>query len=346
MASARVVSVVPDWVARRFVRSLRSGSDTVDAKLHFALLLKRLGGDQLNVERMRADHRLVALGVVGRPIPVGTVAELSIDGPAGQLPARHYAPAPRTGANKAGRPLLVYYHGGGFLAGDLDTVDQICRLLCAHADVHVLSVGYRLAPENPYPAAVEDAEAGFLWAHAHAGQFGADPQSVAVGGDSAGAALAAVVSLRAVARHRDDAKAPVPCVQLLIYPTMHHGSDYPSREALASGYFLEAPDMEWFFDHYVLSGGGDIQDPHVSPLLADDLTGLPTTLMVTAAFDPLRDEAEAYARRLSEAGVPVVLRRAPGMLHGFFNMTGFSQAAHDVAVATAGSLAALMATKA
>ena len=345
MASARVVSVVPDGVARRFVRSLHAGTDTVDAKLHFALLLKRLGSAEFNVERMRADHRLVALGVVGRPIRVGSVTELSIDGPAGQLPARHYAPRQRTGGHVAARPLLVYYHGGGFVLGDLDTVDQICRLLCAHADVHVLSVGYRLAPENPYPAAVEDAEAGFLWAHAHAGQLGADPDSVAVGGDSAGAALAAVVSLRAVARHRDDPNAAVPCVQLLLYPTMHHGSDYPSREAFASGYFLEQPEMQWFFDRYVLSGGGDIEDPHVSPLLADDLTGLPTTLIVTAAFDPLRDEAEAYAGRLSRAGVPVVLRRAPGMLHGFFNMTGISKAAHDVAVATAGSLAALLATK-
>jgi acetyl esterase len=338
---ARVVRAVPDRIARRFVRERIAGGETVHPHMHYALLLQRLSavGDEREPGRMRAEHRLATLGAAGPSTPVGSATDVRFDGPAGTMVARHYVPDVRGGQQL---PLLVYYHGGGFVAGDLDSVDQICRLLCVHGCMQVFSVDYRLAPEHPFPAAVDDADFAFRWAHARAERLGADPDRVAVAGDSAGGTLAAVVSQRAAGRSRHDPTAPVPGAQLLIYPSMHHHSDYPSRRSYSTGFFLEQEDMDWFFTSYVEAGQSSSADPEVSPLLAHDLKGLPPTLIITAAFDPLRDEAEAYAARLSEAGVPVLLRRIPGMLHGFFNMTGMSRDAHGAVLATAGSLAALL----
>jgi acetyl esterase len=340
---ARSVRALPQGIAGRFVRDVSGDGEQLRPEMHYALLLRSLArtGDAAS---KRIGHRRMALGAAESATPVRSVTNLVLGGPDGPLPARLYSPDGSAAKGEGPLPLLVYYHGGGFVTGDLDAVDQICRLLCAHGRMHVFSVDYRLAPEHPFPAALEDAEAAFGWAQARADLYGADPARVAVGGDSAGGTLAATVARRAAERHRLDPAVPVPAAQLLLYPSTYHHSTFPSRSDYGSGYFLEQEEMDWFFDRYVAAGNSSANDPEASPLLVEDLTGLPPALIVTATFDPLRDEAEEYAMRLQDAGVPVMLRRVAGMLHGFCNMTGFSRAAHDAVVSTAGSLAAILQT--
>ncbi len=346
-AGARATRSTPPRVARRLVRPLSADGDTLSPQLHYALLLHRLAGLEPSPDpmAMRLNHRRAALAAAGPAMPMKQVTDYAIDGPAGRLLARHYTP-PGTELDEFGRPrpLVVYYHGGGFVLGDLDVVDHVCRLIASTAGVHVLSADYRLAPEHPFPAAVDDAEFAFLWAYEHADRLGVDASRTAVAGDSAGATLAAVVCQRTVARRRVASDTPLPAAQMLLYPSTHHHSDYPSRRQFSTGYFLEKQETDWFFDSYVLGGGASISNPEVSPLLAPDLTGHPPALIITAAFDPLRDEGEAYGMRLRDAGVPVVLRRQRGMLHGFMNMTGISRDAHEAAVAAAGTLSGLLGT--
>ena len=239
-------------------------------------------------------------------VPVGAVEELTVAG----RPARLYRPAADGPV-----PTLVYLHGGGFVIGDLDTHDQTCRVLCRRADLAVLSVDYRLAPEHPFPAAVEDALAAVTWAADHLADLGGG-ERLGVGGDSAGGNLAAV----AAQTLRDRVHA-----QVLVYPATHMAGDYPSRVENAEGYFLDMATMEWFAAHY-LGEGADLADPQHSPLLGD-LAGLPPALVVTAEYDPLRDEGEAYAAALADAGVPVDLVRFDGLVHGFIDMGPMSPAA-------------------
>jgi acetyl esterase len=286
----------------------------------------------VSVEQQRSAMRASAAMAAGPPIAVGAVRDLSVDGADGPLRARHYAP-PSGGI----RPLLVFLHGGGWVVGDIDTHDQPCRLLARYANVHVLSVDYRLAPEHPYPAAVNDSVAAFAWAVEHAATLGADPSRVAVGGDSAGGNLAAVVSQ--VTR---DSGTAMPVAQLLIYPGADASVDRPSKSLFADGFFLTRAQMDYYWDTY--SAGGSRTDPGLSPLRAESLAGLPPAVVTTAAFDPLRDEGEAYADALREAGVPVVMRRAPGLVHGYFNMTGVHRASLDESLAVAGAFAALLDT--
>ncbi len=300
-------------------------------------LLERRGAapvEELTVEEAREATRRQSAISSGRPIPVGDSKDLWIDGVAGPLPARHYAPVDEPGGRP---PLIVYFHGGGFVVGDLDTHDGLCRMLCRHSGAHVLSVDYRLAPENPFPAAVEDATAALRWAQAHAATLGADPRVVAVGGDSAGANLAAVAAWLA-ARSGE----PVPAMQLLLYPAADATARRRSHELFGEDYFLTSKQMDWYLGHYI-RGGGDLTDPRLSIVLADDLSGLPPALVVTAGFDPLRDEGEAFAAALREAGTPVVLRRFPGLVHGFARATGVSRAARDALVEVAGATRALLA---
>jgi acetyl esterase len=279
-------------------------------------------------ERARRLARREAIAYAGPRVDVGAVEDLEVPSPDGPLPARHYAPKEPGGPH----PLLVYFHGGGFVIGDLDIYDQACRLLCRHAGVHVLSVDYRLAPEHPFPAAVDDAAAAFDWAHAHAAELGADPARVAIGGDSAGGNLAAVTAREAGTR---------PLAQLLIYPAVDTTDRvHPSHELFAEGFFLTRADREWFHEHYLGSEPPD--DPRAQPLGDHDLSGLPPAIVVTAAFDPLRDEGEAFAAALRDAGVPVVLRRFAGLIHGFINMTGVSRASRDATIEIAGALRALV----
>jgi acetyl esterase len=281
-------------------------------------------------ERARRQARRDALAYAGPRVRVAAVTDLEIPSPDGALAARHYAPGESGGPH----PLLVYFHGGGFVIGDLEIYDQACRTLCRHGGVHVLSVDYRLAPEHPFPAAVDDAAAAFDWAHAHAAELGADPDRVAVGGDSAGGNLAAVIAREAGTR---------PVAQLLIYPAVDTiDRTHPSHELFADGFFLTRDDREWFHEHYL--GSERHEDPRAQPLGDHALDGLPPAMVITAAFDPLRDEGEAYAAALRDAGVPVVLRRFPGLIHGFINMTGVSRVSRDATIEIAGALRALVRT--
>lgn len=304
--------------------------DTLDLDLHVALAAQeRIGNERSHdVEVRRANTRRDAAMAAGRPVEVGAVRELLIPGADGKLRARHYIPADDS---PGARPLIVFLHGGGFVAGDVDTHDLPCRLLCRYADAHVLSVEYRLAPEYPFPHGVEDAIAAFDWAMANAQQLGADPDRVAIGGDSAGGALSAVVCL-----HRRDAGLPQPAAQLLIYPATDSTKVYPSEELFAEGYFLTRADMDFFMDHY--SSPEQRHDHRVSPLRAEHHGGLAPALVYTAAFDPLRDEGEAYAEALRDSGTPVRVKRVPGLVHGFVNMAGINTASRTETIAMARAL--------
>jgi acetyl esterase len=247
--------------------------------------------------------------LLGQGEEVAHVEDREIPGPAGAIPTRLYRPE-----GTAPLPFLVYFHGGGWVLGGLGSHDVVCRSLANASGCAVLAIDYRLAPEHIFPAAVDDCYAAASWAVANAKSLGADPARVAVGGDSAGGNLTAVVAQ--LARHRG---GPALRFQLLVYPATDANTDTPSYHENATGYFLELEGMRWFYDHY-LPARPDRTDPRASPLRTADLRGLPPALVITAEFDPLRDEGEAYAARLREAGVPVTLTRYHGMIHGFFGM--------------------------
>ncbi|WP_430912907.1 alpha/beta hydrolase [Methylobacterium sp. sgz302541] len=237
--------------------------------------------------------------------------DLVLPGPGGDLPARLYDPP---GADDAPRAGLVFFHGGGFVAGDLDTHDAICRALCEAGGVRLLSVAYRLAPEHPFPAAVEDALAAVRWTFAQAPALGIDPNRLAVGGDSAGAGLAALVCQEA----RGMAGMPV-AAQLLLCPVLDAAGEEPSRRDFAEGYFLDAATIARDIEALGLSGH-DLADPRLSPLRAADLSGLPPAILHTAEFDIVRDDGTAYAARLAQAGVPVRHTCHAGMIHYFYGL--------------------------
>lgn len=248
-------------------------------------------------------------------VPVGNVQDTTVDGAAGPLRARVYRPE-----GDGPFPTVAYFHGGGFVIGDLDTHDNMCRELCRDARAVVVSVAYRLAPEHPFPAGVEDAVAAAKWIVAHARTLGGN-DIVAVAGDSAGGNLSAVVAQRL----RDDGIALA--AQFLIYPAVDHaGAGHASIEENGQGYFLEKETMAWFFAHYV-GGWKNLRDPRLAPMQAASLAGLPATVIVTAEFDPLRDEGEAYGSALRTAGVQADVMRCDGVIHGFFDMGRWSPAA-------------------
>jgi acetyl esterase/lipase len=270
---------------------------------------------ELTPETARRDFRNNTAAISGRPIAVGSVADIAIDNGGGTIAARHYAPA-----GSGSRPLMVYYHGGGFVLGDLDGHDNLCRRICRDADMYVLSVDYRLAPEHPFPAAVDDAWSAFRWACANAATLGATPDKIAVGGDSAGGNLAAVVSQKATA-----AGGPAPCAQMLLYAALDRTVARPSLELFRKGFLISRADIDWYMLQY--TGSTIAQpDPAQNPLCAKQFSGLAPALIVTAGFDPLRDEGEDYAAALRQAGVPVVLKRFDGLLHGFCSMATISPA--------------------
>jgi acetyl esterase len=225
----------------------------------------------------------------------------------------------------------VYFHGGGWVIGDIASHDTICHRLAGGVPAVVVSVDYRLAPEHRFPAAVEDSDAAVRWVSEHAQGFGGDRGRLAVAGDSAGGALATVA-----ARHARDAGGPPIAFQLLIYPATDMTCSLPSHVENGNGYLLDTDTMSWFTDHYL--GDADRRHPDASPLFAPDLAGLPPALVVTAGFDPLRDEGEAYAGRLEQAGVPVTTSRYQGMFHGFYGLDPVLDAAKR---ATAETIAAL-----
>jgi len=246
------------------------------------------------------------LALQGEPVPVASVVNRTVPGPAGEIPVRVYTPA-GTGP----LPVVLFFHGGGWVIGDLEVVDRPCRQLAAAAGAIVVSVDYRLAPEHRYPAAFDDCYAATAWVAEHAGEIGADPARLAVAGDSAGGNLAAAVSLAA-----RDRGGPAIAAQLLIYPVTDFNFGTPSYTENADGYLLTKTAMVWFWAHYL--GAQDLdKDPYAAPARADSLAGLPAAYVATSEFDPLRDEGEAYAARLEQAGVPVTAKRFDGMVHGF-----------------------------
>ncbi|MGD0076639.1 MAG: alpha/beta hydrolase [Candidatus Binataceae bacterium] len=243
--------------------------------------------------------------------PVAKVENRSIPGPAGAIPIRVYTPS---GAGPF--PVLVYIHGGGFVICDLDTHDAPCRALTNQARCVTVSVDYRLAPEHKFPAAVEDCYAATKWVSEHAAELNAESNRLAIGGDSAGGNLSAVTTQLA-----RDAGGPKIIFQLLVYPGTDFSRDSPSHKAFTN-HFLLPEDIQYFVDHY-LPAGADISDPRISPIRASSFAGLPPALIITAEYDPLRDEGEAYGDKLRAAGVPVTITRYEGMIHGFFSMSDY-----------------------
>ena len=248
--------------------------------------------------------------VRGDEVPLARIEDRSFPGPAGPIPVRLYADSTGTPL-----PMLLYLHGGGFVVGDLESHDDVCRRLARAAGCLVISVDYRLAPEHQFPAGLDDSFAAAQWVTAHALELGGDPTRLAVGGDSAGANLATVLAL--LARDRG---GPSIKTQVLVYPVTAHDLSAQSMHDNAEGYFLTLDMIHYFMAHY-LATPGELEHPLVSPLKAPHLGGLPPAYVLTAAYDPLCDEGTAYAARLREAGVPVVHRHYADAIHGFFTFT-------------------------
>jgi acetyl esterase len=313
---------------------------TVDPQIQQMLaLLEQMGGRAIadsTPEQARAGFRLLTVDM-RRPenvVPVGDVEDLTIPVEHGELAARVYRPEGPGGPV----PTVVLFHGGGFVIGDLDTHDNQSRAVCRDVGAVVLSVAYRVAPEDRFPAAVDDCFAAARWAEANVERLGGDAARIAVAGDSAGGNLAAVVAQLA-----RDAGAPKLAAQLLVYPATDFRDDderYPSRAENAEGYFLTRADMEWFARNYAEEA--DDADPRLSPITGE-LEGLPPAVVVTAQYDPLRDEGDAYARALEAAGVTVVHRSFDGMIHGFFDLSALSPAAADAVEWTGARLRELLA---
>jgi acetyl esterase len=341
----RGLPLIPDSVKRLLLgfRSVSVDGNTLDTTLQLMLAGQHAVGIKSglvsddDVAKSRETLRMLAASFK-QNISVARVTNLSIPGPAGPIPARHYSPqgnAARSDVATEAAPMLVFYHGGGQVVGDLDVHDDLCRKICRDGAMHVLSVDYRLAPEHKAPAGADDAFAAFLWARDHAADLRADAGRVAVGGDSAGGNLAALVAQRA----RNEGPG-LPALQLLVYPITNYRDETRSQTLFAEGYFLTKHDLNWFRDMYLNGAQLDASDPRVSPLLADDLSGLPPALVLTGGFDTLRDEGQQYVDAMRAAGVPVDHRQFGSLVHGFVN---FFPLGGGSATATAEMISALRA---
>lgn len=283
------------------------------------------------VEALTLEELRIAIAwrrsYAGRPEATAKVEDRTILSPTGELRLRIYTPK-----GQAPFPVLVFFHGGGWATGDLDTMDTPLRALTNRAGCVVVSVDYRLAPEHKFPAAIEDAYAATCWVVNHASAIQGDSARIAVGGDSSGGNIAAAVAL--MARDRGE---PSLIYQLLVCPVTNHDFNTASYQENGDGYLLTKNSMVWFWNHY-LKDEDDGRNPYASPLQAQDLSGLPPALVITAEYDPLRDEGEAYAARLQKAGVSVVIKRYEGMIHGFFEMAALLDTAQLAIEETAQAL--------
>ncbi|GFG49852.1 lipase [Mycolicibacterium agri] len=307
---------LPDAALRPLAgRPVTIDGNTLDVRLQFMLNSSKLAGKEglilsENVAVARRELNAVAAQFPRMKVDV-TSTELAVPGPAGDIPALLLR---RRNDRGTAAPLLIYYHGGGFVVGGWETHGNLCELLCHDGGVPVLFVDYRLAPEHKAPAALDDAYAAFRWATEHAAELGADASRIAVGGDSAGANLAAGVALRA----RDEGVG-APALQLLLYPVTNMASHTRSYGLFSEGFFLRRWDMDFCNDKYLSGSGVEPTDPRVSPLLADDFARLPPAIVVTAGFDPLRDEGRQFADALAAAGNVVDAREYGSMIHSFPN---------------------------
>jgi acetyl esterase len=271
----------------------------------FVDAINAIGLGDWNDETLQQQREgLATLHAAGWPEAEDVYAIGDLD--ANGVPVRVYRPSAEDGL-----PVVVYFHGGGWVIGSVDVYDSVTRGLANAANATVVSVDYRLAPEHPYPAPLDDCWTALQWVAENTTQFEADPNRVAIAGDSAGGNLAATCALMARDAHLDLA------LQALVYPVTDAGLIHPSHTENAEGYLLEEKQMEWFVECYT-RGGADIDDWHISPLRADDVSGVAPALVITAEYDVLRDEGEAYADRLADAGVPVEHKRYDGMIHAFF----------------------------
>ena len=307
---AQRLFALPESIVSRLVgRPLTIEDQRLDPHLEMACRLSRLIGrpktSELSPAEARHDYH-ASVSAIDRPGPeLPQVRDFSVAGADGPLPARAYWP--RLGTKL---PLLVYLHGGGYVIGDLDTHDAFCRRLAHGADVIVVAVDYRLAPEHPFPAPVEDAIAAFRDLASRADELGADGSRLLVAGDSAGATMSAAVA------QATRGEEFTPALAVLFYPSTKMGSRYPSMQLFREGFLLEGSSIDYFMEAY----GAPAEDPRVSPLLADTLEGLPPHVVITAGFDPLRDEGRAYADALEAAGVRVQRLEHPGLTHGWVHM--------------------------
>jgi len=298
------------------------GGRTLDPRLQYLANAARSRGlaGAITPEALRASSTAALALVAGDPEPGVRTERLTIDAPQGAIPARAYRPEGQDPA----APILVFAHFGSGVIGDLETCDIFCGILARIARCLVLSIDYRLAPEHRFPAGLDDVMAAYRWARDNAARFGAAADKAAIGGDSMGGAFAAVI-----AQDLKRAGEPQPVLQLLIYPAVDLASETQSMTTYANAYPLSRGLMDWFAAQY-LGAGGDPTDPRASPLCAQDLSGLAPAIVVTAGFDPLVDQGEAYAKRLRDAGVPVVYRCYDGLAHAFTAFTGAAPAA-DIA---------------
>jgi acetyl esterase len=327
----RTALALPEPVQRVLAgRPVVRDGQTLAADVQLSLRLQRLAGEAGAETLPMAEGRRTILRhtrMTGGAQPIGAVRDLVV----ADRPARLYVP---TGADPVSS-LLLFFHGGGFMHGDIESHDAACRFLAERSGARLLAVDYRLGPEHPFPAAYDDAVAAHRWVAEHGADVGADPARVAVGGDSAGGTLAAVVAIEA-------ARAGLPlALQLLVYPATDAVRDTQSARLFAEGFYLTQAYMDLANESYIATG--DPRDPRISPLHAELPEGLAPAYVATAGFDPLRDEGEAYARRLAEAGVPVELRRFADQIHGFFNVVGVGRTSRSAVAEVAAKLKAALA---
>lgn len=317
-------------------KPVRIDGQELDLGAQVMLRLRQLSGQPglsaTSVNKARAamleGHKLVD----ANPITGIEISDVRIPGPSGELAGRLYRPHEVDAPSE----LMVFYHGGGWVIGNLDSHDDLCRYLAKQVGIRILSVDYRLAPEAPYPAAVEDAIAAFEYTVNNASELGTDADSILVGGDSAGGNLAAVV-----AHHASQSGGSKPVLQFLLYPAVDATVRRASRDAFANNLLLTDEDIDWFIDHYC----PDVTtraEPRLSVLLADDLTQMPPAYVITAGFDPLRDEGEAFAEKLTQAGVAVTTRRFPHLIHGFANLRPLGDSFQSALAETAATARSLL----
>ena len=309
------------WINILAGPSITVDGRTLDARTQWFLQLLARSGQkplpELGVAKARSEFDAFQAIMGGSPAPVGEIVDRTIGTPEGKMRVRIYRPA---GAVARLLPTILYFHGGGWVIGSLEGYDLPCRFFAARTGCAVVAVDYRLAPEHKFPAAIDDAATAFRWLAANAASLGLDPARIVVAGDSAGGTLAAVV-----AQEMRGAPQP-PCLQWLIYPATDLAANKGSHESCGEGFLLTRADMEWFANHY-LANPDQAADPRASPLRATDLSGLPPALVFTAGLDPLRDEGQAYAERLSAAGVKTIHREFESLIHGFVGMRGALQGA-------------------